>query len=200
MNRQEFITQLGERLSGLPKDDVAERLAFYGEMIDDRMEDGASEEEAVAELGPIDDIVSQMISETPLPKIVKEKIKPKRRLHAWEIILIIVGFPVWLPLLITAVAVLFTIYVVIWTVIVTLWAIDVSFIVSSLGSIAIGVFECYKGFIPQGLLMFGAALCFAGLAIFLFIGCVAITKGACILTKKIALGVKKMFLRKEGAQ
>ncbi len=42
----------------------------------------------------------------PLAKIVKEKIKPKHELKAWEVILIILGSPVWIPLLITA-AVLF---------------------------------------------------------------------------------------------
>ncbi len=33
MNKQEFLTDLRKALSGLPQDDIEERIAFYGEMI-----------------------------------------------------------------------------------------------------------------------------------------------------------------------
>ena len=45
MNKQEFFEQLRKGLSGLPKDDIEERLTFYKEMIEDRIEDGLSEED-----------------------------------------------------------------------------------------------------------------------------------------------------------
>ena len=35
MKKTEFLLQLHDKLSGLPQDDVEERLAFYKEMIDD---------------------------------------------------------------------------------------------------------------------------------------------------------------------
>ena len=38
MNKSEFLEELRKGLAGLPKDDVEERLTFYGEMIDDRIE------------------------------------------------------------------------------------------------------------------------------------------------------------------
>ena len=44
MHKQEFLDGLRARLRGLPEADIAERLAFYSEMIDDRTEDGLSEE------------------------------------------------------------------------------------------------------------------------------------------------------------
>ena len=62
MNKQEFIRQLSEKLSGLPQTDIEERLAFYSEMIDDRMEDGISEEEAVLAIGDVDSIARQIIA------------------------------------------------------------------------------------------------------------------------------------------
>ena len=37
MSKQEFLSRLRQALSGLPEDDVAERIAFYSESIDDRM-------------------------------------------------------------------------------------------------------------------------------------------------------------------
>ena len=44
MLKQDFLNALSERLRGLPKQDIAERLAFYSELIDDCVEEGTSEE------------------------------------------------------------------------------------------------------------------------------------------------------------
>ena len=74
MSKQEFLVQLRKGLSGLPQDDIEERLTFYSEMIDDRMEEGFSEEEAVSQIGSVDEIVSQIIADIPIMKIAKEKI------------------------------------------------------------------------------------------------------------------------------
>ena len=87
MTKQEFMANLRAKLSGLPTQDVEDRLSFYCEMIDDRTEEGLSEEEAVSAIGSVDEVVSQIIADIPLAKIAKEKIKPKRRLWAWEIVL-----------------------------------------------------------------------------------------------------------------
>lgn len=59
MNKQEFLAELQKGLSGLPQEDRDERLTFYGEMLDDRMEEGLSEEEAVAAVGSVEEIVRQ---------------------------------------------------------------------------------------------------------------------------------------------
>ena len=87
MSKQEFLAQLRKGLSGLPQDDIEERLTFYSEMIEDRMEDGLSEDEAVSSVGSVDEIVSQAVAETPLMKTSKEKRKSKRQPRAGEIVL-----------------------------------------------------------------------------------------------------------------
>ena len=46
MTKLKFLFELRDRLEGLPYDEVEERLNFYSEMIEDRMEEGLSEEEA----------------------------------------------------------------------------------------------------------------------------------------------------------
>ena len=97
MLKAEFLARLREKLSCLPADDLEERLGFYGEMIDDRVEEGLSEHEAVATVGTVDEVADQILAETPLGKLVKERIKPKRRLSTGEIALLAVGSPVWAP-------------------------------------------------------------------------------------------------------
>ena len=199
MGKQEFLFRLREGLSGLPQADIEERLAFYDEMIDDRMEEGLSEEEAVAGLGPIEEIVAQVLAETPLTRLVRERIKPTRRIRAWEIILLVLGFPLWFPLLIAAFAVVFSVYIAIWAVIISLWAVDLSLAAACLGCAAGGVLLLVGTGLTPGLLLISGALVLAGLSVFLFFGCKAVSKGALILGKKIALGIKSLFLRKEKA-
>ena len=102
MTKQEFLSELERALGKLPHAEVEQALAFYDEAISDRMEDGLSEEEAVADMGSPDAAVEQILEDMPLTKLVKEKIKPKHELKAWEVVLIVLGSPVWIPLLITA--------------------------------------------------------------------------------------------------
>lgn len=199
MSRQEFLKQLRKGLSGLPQDDVEERLTFYSEMIDDRMEEGLSEEEAVGEIGSVDEIVAQTIAEIPLAKLVKEKMKPKRRLGAWEIVLLVLGSPLWLSLLIAAFAVVFSVYVALWSVIISLWAVEVSLWGTVFGGIIAGIVFALTGNGLTGVAMIGASIVCAGLSVFLFFGCKLATKGAAWLTKKMALGIKNCFIKKEDA-
>ena len=197
MTKAEFITELKKRLSGLPMRELEESLSFYGEMIDDRIEDGLPEEDAVKDVGEISEIAEQIISEIPLTTLAKERIKPKRRIKAWETVLLVLGSPIWLSLLIAAFAVTVSVYAVLWSVIVSVWAAFGAFVVGSVGGVgAFAVFVCTAD-IPSALVMLsGGAVC-AGLAIFTFIGCKAATGGIVRLTVKIPLTVKKLFVKKE---
>ena len=47
MNKQEYLESIRSRISAMPADDVNRFMDYYSEMIDDRVEDGLSEEEAV---------------------------------------------------------------------------------------------------------------------------------------------------------
>lgn len=196
MTKQEFTDALRARLSGMPAREVEESISFYSEMIDDRMEEGMSEEDAVSQVGSVDEIASQIISEIPLTKIVKEKIKPKKSLKAWEIVLLILGAPLWIPLLFVAASVIFAMYIVIWSLIVALWAIEVAFIACSFAGIVSGFVCIFSGSSLSMVAMIGAGMVCAGLSIFLFFGCKGATKGIFMLTKKIALGIKNLFIKK----
>ena len=196
MTKQEFLDSLQRSLSGLPQEDIYERLSFYDEMIDDRIEEGLTEEEAVSGLGTAEEIADQILAEIPLTRLVRERIKPKRSLRAWEIVLLVLGFPVWFPILISLAAVAFSIYVVIWSVLISLYAVDLALAVSAVGGIALAVRALIKGQTAQAAAFIGGSLLCAGLTILLFLGCVKATKGAVILTKKIGKWIKSLFIRK----
>ena len=88
MTKQEFLAAVGSRLNGLAQEDIKKSLAFYGELIDDHMEEGLREEEAVATLGSVEDVASAILLDMPLPKLVKARMKPSHSLRAWEIVLL----------------------------------------------------------------------------------------------------------------
>ena len=194
MNREQFITALRERLAGLPEEDIRSSLEYYGEMIDDRLEDGVPEEVAVTAFGTVDEIAEQILMDTPLPKLVKARIKPQRQLKAWEIVLIIVGSPVWLPILIAIAAVVLAVYITLWAVIVSLYAAVLSVAVAAIACL-IGGF-LIKPLMPGVLLGLGAALICAGLAILMFVGCTALAKCIVRLGKIIWLAIKGCFIGK----
>ena len=200
MSKQEFLAQLRKGLSGLPQNDIEEHLTFYSEMIDDRIEEGLSEMEAVSAIGTADAIITQVLADTPLTKLVKEKAKPKRTLRAWEIVLLVLGSPIWLSLLIAAFIIILAAYIVVWSVVITLWSIEASFVACSLGGIISAVIFAFQGNELTGLAMLGAGIICAGLSIFMFYGCKAATKGALLLTKKMALGIKSLFVGKAAAK
>ena len=197
MNKQEFLTRLRDGLVDLPPKDVEERLTFYGEMLDDRIEEGLSEEDAVAAAGDVDRLVEQIIAETPRAKIAGGRIRPRRKLTAWEIVLLALGSPIWLSLTIAAAAVVLSLYVSLWAVIVSLWAAFVAMAGGSLGGIAAGIVFISTDHALSGVATIAAAVVLAGLCIFAFYGCLAATKATLRLTKSVTIWAKNRMMRKE---
>lgn len=190
MNKQDFLAQLRKGLSGLPQDDIEERLTFYKEMIEDRMEEGFSEEEAVSAIGSVEDIVRQSIADIPLAKIAKERIRPKRHLKVWEVMLLTLGSPIWLSLSVAAAAIILSLYI-------SLWAVFGSLAICAVASIPGYMIYATHGSNAAGLAMLSAGIVCAGLSIFMFFGCRAATKAILMLTKKTTIWMKNRFIRKE---
>ncbi|MBR7123681.1 MAG: DUF1700 domain-containing protein [Candidatus Methanomethylophilaceae archaeon] len=198
MNKHEFLAQLRNGLSGLPRKDIEDRLTFYSEMIDDRMEEGYSEEESVEAVGTVDEIVEQIIAETPFTRIAKERIKPKRELEKWEIALIVISFPIWFSLAIVAVAVVLSIYVLLLATFLLLWIVFATLVALSVASVVTGSVVLFSEPLT-GVAVYGIALASAGLSIFMFFGCKVATKCILKLSKDLAVWIKNLFIKKEVA-
>ena len=182
MTKDEFISCLSQRLSGLTVTERNDRLRFYSEMIDDRMEEGMSEEEAVSAVGSIDAIVAQILAEASVNSRTEASGNPGRRIPWGIILLLVLGSPVWLSLLISVFAVVFSLWVSLWAAVISLWAVVVSVVLCGLLLTLAGIGILFKSF-PLGLAMIGVGLLCAGLSIFLFFGFKWITIGAAKLTQ-----------------
>ena len=194
MTKQEFLNELRERLSGLPKDDLENRLSFYEESINDRMDEGKSEEEAIKDLGTVEEIVNQVAEETSLVKLVKEKVTPKRKIKGWEIALIICGFPLWFPLILTGLILLSVGYLLTWVFTIVAYVIEGSFAVVSVAGLIAFFAYIFAG--ELNWLPLGASIACLGAAILFAFVCYYITKGNIKLSKNIFIWIKRRFMRK----
>ena len=197
MTKKQFLNELRSKLVGLPKEDVDERISFYEEMINDRMDEGKSEEEAVNDIGTVDEVIKQIAKDTPLVSLVVHKMTPKRRLRGWEILLIVLGFPLWFPLLIAAFVLMFVGFILMWTGAIVTYAIESSLIAACFMS-ALAFFLAYfdGGGITANLFYVGlSAMCFGGAVLFGF-ACVGVTKGMIKATRGMFIGIKSSFIRK----
>lgn len=184
MTKREFLKALKKKLSHLPRQEANERLTFYGEMIDDRIEDGLSENDAVAQIGSADEIAAQILSEEGI------KAKPKSQRNGVMIALLVLGAPIWFSLLVAAFSVVISLYVTLWALVAVVWTTFAALCASAVGCVVVGLVTAVSGRVAAGIALFGAALLCAGLAIFLFYGCKAAMRGVLALTKKLT---QKLF-------
>ena len=198
MDKYDFLLALEARLEGLPEADRQASLDFYSEMLDDLVEGGMTETEAVASLGSPEAIAEEILLEMPLPKLVKAKMK-KRRLSGLEITLLAVGFPIWLPIGIALLAVVFAIYISLWAVVISLYAANVAMAACAPTGIIAAVVLFASGKPAAALLLLGAGLALAGLSILWFLLCNLTAKGMWKLGKLTLRGIKACFIRKKGA-
>lgn len=107
MTRQEYLDELRAALAELPADEAARACAFYEEMIDDRIEAGLDEQDAVAQMEPPAEAAARILDELPtVPRAIAQAQAARRtgcgRAALWAAV--IVGSPLWVSVLVAALA------------------------------------------------------------------------------------------------
>lgn len=167
MNKKKFLSDLEQALVALPRKDRKKTLDFYRELIDDKLEEGLTETDILGELGTPEDISTQVLSELP-----------QREGTSWGVILLLVlGFPLWFPLLITAAVLLLTVLIVVFAVELVLAACGIADVLG--GLVLLVLWKPYAA-----LALIGPGLVCLGLAIPLWFLCVLTTKAFWRLTVK----------------
>ena len=69
MTRREFLNNLYRRLGNLSREQAEQHLTYYAEMLADRMEEGMSEEEAVASMEDVDTIAQRILQDEGVPPV-----------------------------------------------------------------------------------------------------------------------------------
>ncbi len=199
MNKEQFVLALYDELRGLPIEDVERSIAYYREMIDERVEDGMSEEEAVAALGSVQEIAEQIRSEIPLKSLVREKVTGGRKMPGWEIALLILGAPLWFSFGVTALSLLFAAFVVLWSLAIALFATMGGLAAAAVAALPAGVMAMLRSGPAQGIFVIGSGFVCGGFAVMLFLAATALSRGTAKVSGRFWLWIKSLFVRKEAA-
>ena len=78
MKKAEFFDALRRGLAGLPEADAQNVLDYYGELIDDRMDEGMDEEAAVAALGSADELAAAVLADRPVTGLIQKYLQPRQ--------------------------------------------------------------------------------------------------------------------------
>lgn len=204
MTKTEFLEKLRLEIKNLPYDEVEKTITYYEEMISDRMEDGATEAEAVASLGTPETIARDLQANQPFAAIIKRKVedfKSKRdpESTALMIVLLVVLFPVWFPIVMSAFGIIASFFATIGAIIIALWAVSVAIGVGGIGLIVTSFFGFASAYIPTGFFSIGIGIALIGLSIIAIVGSFYATKGIIKLLELLIHEIKKLFVRRSNA-
>lgn len=196
MTKQEFLSELERALGKLPHAEVEQALAFYDEAISDRMEDGLSESEAVAGLGPIDEIAAQIAAETPpIPRAIARASTGSRTLN---IVLLAVFSPIWVPVVLALAAAALAVYVAIWAVIASLWIVDAVLVLMPFAGLASLAALAGGGMPLPGVFVLGLSLVSSGFGLVASFAVFWASKPLFRATRAFARWVASLFVRVSG--
>lgn len=79
MTRDVFLNELRQALKNLGEEEITSVISYYSEMIDDRMEAGMNEEDAVNAMEPVETIASRVLSEAGSAEETEEEKNDPRK-------------------------------------------------------------------------------------------------------------------------
>ena len=127
MNKTQFCVLLGNKLKPyLSPKEMYKTLNFFEEMIDDRIDEGLSEEEAVLQLGDINIIVDQILDEHNIGKKQTKlvwRFVPRKIPTELGFIITILLLPVWITIFALGASLFIVILSIIFSIVLTIIAI-----------------------------------------------------------------------------
>lgn len=195
MTKQLFLNELSAALHGLPREERYRTLRYYDELIDDRMEDGQSEEEAVSGLGEPEQVAREILGEEEAPASTGTGRK------VWIIILLVLGFPFWGSLLLAAAIVLLCVYICLFLPAFVLGVMALAFLAGAVVGVAgtpflildVGLFT---GGLPAGLFQLGLSVALLGLAVLSALGFYFTGKATVKAGRAIWRWIRRSFSKK----
>ena len=195
MTKQLFLNELSAALHGLPREERYRTLSYYDELIDDRMEDGQSEEEAVESLGSPEQIAREILGEEEPP------VSTGTGRKVWMIILLVLGFPFWGSLLLAAAIVLLCVYICLFLPAFVLGVMTLAFLAGALIGVVGTPFLIWDvglltGGLPAGLFQLGMSVALLGLAVLSALGFYFTGKATVKAGRAIWRWIRRSFAKK----
>ena len=190
MKKEAFLRALNKRLEGMSAEERARALEFCAESIDDRVEDGMAEEDAVTALGDVEDVARGLLADRPLGAVVRERVRHES--NAGRVVLLICAS----PLLLTLFAVGLSVYAALWAAMIAIYAAVASLLIAGAAGALGGVALMFLQGAAPGLCICGAGLVSFALGLLLIAPMKATGKGLWKLTKAFGRGCKRLIVGK----
>lgn len=194
MTKSLFLKKLKSHISSLSIIDQNQYIDYYDEMIEDYIEDGVPEIDAVSKVGdPLDiarNIIEQVGSE---PITVKTMSVPLKILIGT---LLVVGFPLWGSILLAAVLLILSVYIIIWCLPFVTGVFGIFGFAASIASVLFSIFAFGDAFYI-GLTQLGLGCVFLGISILSCLVTFKIGKFFIKVTASFTTKIFSIFKRKE---
>lgn len=195
MTKLEYLAALRRALSQLPPEELDRQLAYYEELFEDMLEDGLTEQEAAARLGDPAQIAQELLTELPLGTLVKTRVRSAGSPSALTVVLLVLGFPLWFPLLAAAGAVVLAVLVTLWALVLSFGAVVLALAVTA-GALLGGIFFGYLAASP--LMLLGLSLIAGGVCVLGALLLKPLCRGMGKLCAALVKGIKSLFIKREG--
>lgn len=191
MSKAEFLNELSFCLQNMNDSEKKKFIIYYDEMISDYIENGMAEEDAVNKIGAPKKIAEELLSDYGSVKLNL----PSTGTRWLNIILTIIGFPLWGSVLLAFILMVFSVYLIIWCVPFATGAGCVGFFATSIIGIVGSPFVMIKS-APIGIIQLGTGIASVGISLLLGFATIDLSKKIIIVTKKINIKIGKLFKRK----
>jgi len=192
MTRLDFINELKKLLSPLSESERNKSILYYNEFIDDRIEDGMTEVDAIACLESPAVIADRILSEMgfsqgqaqsqPLPKM-KNINRGKVKSSAGTVALIILGFPIWFPLIITVASLAFALVITVWSLVFSLLVTALACVAACIAAVVVAPIVLFGGHLVSSIFCAGTGLISGAVGIVLAVLSVKLVKATWTFTK-----------------
>ncbi len=178
MTKHEFLSALEKQLASLPESDRKRSILYFDEIIADRMEEGLSEEEVLAEMESVEEIARGILSESAEETV--ERVENGRKVGGcplWlAILLAVLGCPIWLPVAFSVACALLVIYMIPWIMIFTLYCVALSFFFGGFFGAVLALVCWPVDGVYSSMLALGSCLFLMGFGILLMFPSVILTR------------------------
>jgi len=203
MTKGDYLAELRSLLHQLPQEELDQTVGFYAELIEDKIEEGYSEEQAVADMEPPRELARRILKDMPpSPRRsapAKSQVKKADSIPDWAkvliIVLIVISCPAWLSLGAVILSVVVALFLALWGVGLALAAALVGLVIAALAVIIYSIFMLFFN-APVGLALLGCGLALSGLIIIGWYVVKYSVLGIISLSRALGRGIKSLFKRR----
>ncbi len=191
MNKTEFLNKLFYYLKKMDSAEKNKFIVYYEEMINDYIENGLTEEDAIHKIGTPEKIADDLLNNYNSIKFEF----PSGGSKILNMIFIVIGFPLWGSFLLAFLLLVFSAYVVIWCVPFVAGAGCVGFLASSIVGVIGTPFVLAKN-LPLGLIQLGTSIASIGISFLLGALAVLLTKKFIVISRNFTVKLVSLFKKK----